>query len=399
MNVIDEMNSNPSTIGQPVEVKEVAPDVGIYLHVPFCVKRCHFCAFYLVMHEEHRVKQFLQALEQEIALYAMQSELSRRTVATVYVGGGTPTALLPEQLVKIFTMLSSNFSLSERCEITVEATPESLAAGYADSLLQAGVTRLSVGIQSFDSQERTRLGLSGTIAEAESGVQRAKQAGFSNVNVDLIYGIPGQTFQSWERTLTQALELHPSHLSCYALSLEEGTRFHTEYRRGTFELMDPHVEETFQDQADAQLERRGFQRYEISNWAKSGSVCQHNLRYWQGLEYLGLGPSAQSYLAESRFGNVSNIEQYRTHLEAGELPVVQKECLSRLQQEKERIVFGLRLIEGVPIHWINGLSQDKSWAMSFQQMIKEDYLFQTSSRLQLTRKGRQFADSVGMRLL
>jgi oxygen-independent coproporphyrinogen-3 oxidase len=393
------MNSNSSTLGQPVEIEEVPPDVGIYLHVPFCFKRCHFCAFYLVLHEEHRVKQFLQALEQEIALYAMQRELSGRTVATVYVGGGTPTALLPEQLLKILTNMSSTFSLSERCEITVEATPESLTTEYADILLQAGVTRLSVGIQSFDPQERTRLGLSGTIAEAVSGVQRAKQSGFSNVNVDLIYGIPGQSFQSWERSLTQALELHPSHLSCYALSLEEGTRFHAEFRRGAFELMDPHVEIIFQNQAEAQLERGGFHRYEISNWAKPGSACQHNLRYWRGLEYLGLGPSAQSYMAESRFGNVSNIEQYMKHLEAGELPIVSKECLSRLQQEKERIVFGLRLIEGVPIHWIKALSQDEPWSTSFQQMVKEDYLFQTGSRLQLTRKGRQFADTVGMRLL
>jgi oxygen-independent coproporphyrinogen-3 oxidase len=397
--VRDQMNFNAYAAEQPVEINELTTDLGIYLHVPFCLKRCHFCAFYLVMHEEQRVEQFLQAFEQEIALYAGQLEISRRTVSTVYVGGGTPTALLPGQLAKILAVMTSRFSLSEKCEITVEATPESLTARYADILQQAGVTRLSVGIQSFDQQERTRLGLSGTVAEAMSGVQIAKQAGFSNINVDLIYGIPGQSFQSWERTLTQALELNPSHLSCYALSLEEGTRFHTEFRRGTFELMDPDDEVSFQHRAEAQLETAGFHRYEISNWAKPGRACQHNLRYWRGLEYLGLGPSAQSYLSESRFGNVSSVDQYSKQLEAGKLPIAERERLPRLQQEKERIVFGLRLLEGVPIDWVQGVSQDEAWSTSFNNLLEEDYLFQTGSRVQLTRKGRQFADTVGMRLL
>jgi oxygen-independent coproporphyrinogen-3 oxidase len=397
--VRDQMNFNAYAAEQPVEINELTTDLGIYLHVPFCLKRCHFCAFYLVMHEKQRVEQFLQAFEQEIALYAGQLEISRRTVSTVYVGGGTPTALLPGQLAKILAVMTSRFSLSEKCEITVEATPESLTARYADILQQAGVTRLSVGIQSFDQQERTRLGLSGTVAEAMSGVQIAKQAGFSNINVDLIYGIPGQSFQSWERTLTQALELNPSHLSCYALSLEEGTRFHTEFRRGTFDLMDPDDEACFQHRAEAQLETAGFHRYEISNWAKPGRACQHNLRYWRGLEYLGLGPSAQSYLSESRFGNVSSVDQYSKQLEAGKLPIAERERLPRLQQEKERIVFGLRLLEGVPIDWVQGLSQDEAWSTSFNNLLEEDYLLQTGSRVQLTRKGRQFADTVGMRLL
>ena len=395
----DEVNLHPHDAGQPFESKEIRSDLGIYLHVPFCVKRCHFCAFYLVMHEERRIEQFLQALDREIAFYARQLEMSRRTVSTVYVGGGTPTALLPGQLKNIFSLMTSRFSLSARCEMTVEATPESLTAEYADTLLQAGVTRLSVGMQSFNQQERARLGLSGTVAEALSGVQVAKEAGFSNVNLDLIYGIPGQSIQSWERTLSQALELNPSHVSCYALSLEEGTRFYTEFRRGALRLMDPDDESGFQYRAEAQLETAGFTRYEISKWAKPGFSCQHNLRYWRGLEYLGMGPSAQSYVSGSRFGNVSSVDQYAKQLEAGKLPIAEKERLLRYQQEKERIVFGLRLLEGVPIDWVQGLSQDEVWSTSFKKLVEEGYLLQADSRLQLTRKGRQFADTVSMRLL
>ena len=393
MNVAEQMNE------RSWEHNDLPADLGIYLHVPFCVKRCHFCAFYLVLHEEQRVEQFLQAIEREIALYASQPGMRERTVSTVYVGGGTPTVLRPGQLATIFSNIRSGFSLSEQCEITVEATPESLTDTYADFLYQAGVTRLSIGIQSFDQQERTMLGLSGTMAAASAGVQKAKQAGFSNINLDLIYGIPNQTVQSWEMTLAYALALDPSHLSCYALSLEKGTRFYNEFRRGFFEVMDPDHEAYFQQQAEVQLETLQWSRYELSNWAKCGFVCQHNLRYWRGMEYLGLGPSAQSYVSESRYGNVSSIEQYSKCLMAGQLPIAARELLSRFQQEKERIVFGLRLLEGVPIDWVYRASQDEAWAASFKTLVKEDYLLPTERCVQLTRKGRQFADTVGMRLL
>ncbi len=395
----DEMNVTTQLSERSGEHDDLPADLGIYLHVPFCIKRCHFCAFYLVLHEEQRVKQFLQAIEQELALYANQPGMRERTVATVYVGGGTPTVLRPEQLALIFFSIRSKFSLSEQCEITVEATPESLTDRYVDFLQQAGVTRLSIGIQSFDQQERTMLGLSGTSAEAKAKVQNAKQAGFSNINLDLIYGTPNQTVQSWERTLTYALELDPSHLSCYALSIEKGTRFYNEFRRGLFEVMDPDHEVSFQEQAEVQLESLQWSRYELSNWAKPGFACQHNLRYWRGLEYLGLGPSAQSFISECRFGNVSSLEHYSKFLMAGQLPIASKEVLSRFQQEKERIVFGLRLLEGVPIDWIYRASQDECWMTSYEGLVKEDYLLPTERCVQLTRKGRQFADTVGMRLL
>src|SRR5680860_456971 len=185
----EEMNATKQMSERSGEPDDLPSDLGIYLHVPFCITRCHFCAFYLVLHEEQRVEQYLQDIEQEIALYASQPEMRERTVATVYVGGGTPTVLRPEQLVLIFSSITSRFSLSEQCEITVEATPESLTDKYVDFLQQAGVTRLSIGIQSFDQQERTMLGLSGTRAEAKASVQKAKQAGFSNINLDLILSL------------------------------------------------------------------------------------------------------------------------------------------------------------------------------------------------------------------
>jgi oxygen-independent coproporphyrinogen III oxidase len=391
------MNQNP--VGQPARGKEVTNDLGIYIHIPFCVKRCHFCAFYLVRHERQRVDHFLLALNRELGLYAGKEELHGRMVSTVYIGGGTPTVLSSRQLAHILAKVTSDFSLSKDCEITVEATPDSLTGEYADILQHGGVTRVSVGIQSFDPHERIRLGVTGSVAEVISGIQTAQRAGFSNINGDLIYGIPGQTAQSWERTLRQAMELNLSHVSCYALSLEEGTRFHKEFRRGSFNPMEPTEEISFQHQADAQLETGGFHRYEISNWAQPGRDCRHNLRYWGGLEYLGLGPSAQSYMAESRFGNVSHIDEYGRRLEAGELPIGEREYLTKFQQDKERFVFGLRLLEGVPFEWVHDLSHDVSWSISLKRLVAEQYLVQTPARFQLTPKGRQFADTVGMQLL
>ena len=374
-------------------------DVGIYIHIPFCVKRCHFCAFYLVMQEERRIERFLGALDIELAFYAAQLNGAEGRVSTVYVGGGTPTALSADQLADVLGKVATRFSLTKDCEVTVEATPESFSIKYLDTLRKAGVTRLSMGIQTFDQQERIRLGLSSTEEEAIAGIGLVKQAGFTNFNVDLIYGIPGQTVSSWERSLRQACELEPTHLSCYALVLEEGTRFDLAFRRGELDLIETEVERQFQAQAIKLLDVAGYAQYEISNWVKPGHACRHNRRYWQGQDYVGLGPSSQSYLSGCRFGNVANLDQYCRQLESGAMPVAEREQLSIVQQEKERVVFGLRLLEGVPINSVERMMNDPAWAASLASLLEEDYLVQTSTRLALTVKGRQFADMVGRQLI
>jgi len=388
--------SNP--INLPCGDNTPDSEVGLYLHIPFCAKRCHFCAFYLVVQEESRIERFLRALDAEIAFYAQQLGSARQRVSTVYVGGGTPTALSVAQLSHMLTRVTAEFSLTDDCEVTVEATPESLTSEYLDTLLEAGVTRLSMGIQTFDQTERTCLGLSSSLEDAITGIRLVKQAGFTNFNLDVIYGIPGQTVFSWGRTLQQACEFEPTHLSCYALSVEEGTRFDYAFQRGELDLIETDIERQFQIHAAEQLETTGFCQYEISNWSKPGGQCRHNRRYWQGEDYLGLGPSAQSYMAGCRFGNVSNLEQYCRRLEMGELPVVKREPLSILQQDKERVVFGLRLLEGVPINWIETNKCDPVWAASFASFLEEGFIVQTSERVALTPKGRQFADELGYQL-
>lgn len=396
MNEAMNLSNDPSPY---CETDTCDSDIGLYIHIPFCVKRCHFCAFYLVMQEERRIERFLGALEIELTLYAAQLNGAQQRVSTVYVGGGTPTAVSSAQLAHVLTKVATQFSLTKDYEVTVEATPESFTTEYLETLREVGVTRLSMGIQTFDQQERIRLGLSSTEEEATAGIGLVKQAGFTNFNFDLIYGIPGQTVSSWERTLRQACEFEPTHLSCYALSLEEGTRFDLALRRGELDLIETEVERQFQAQAITLLDVAGYARYEISNWLKPGQACRHNRRYWQGQDYVGLGPSAQSYLSGCRFGNVANLDQYCRQLESGELPVGERELLSIAQQEKERVVFGLRLIDGVPINSVKRIGHEPTWTASLTPLLEEDYLVQTSSRLVLTAKGRQFADTVARLLL
>lgn len=389
----------PNDLSPYCETDIGGSDIGLYIHIPFCVNRCHFCAFYLVMKEERRIERFLGAIEIELTLYAAQLNGAEQSVSTVYVGGGTPTAVSSAQLAHVLTKVATQFSLTKDCEVTVEATPESFTTEYLDTLREAGVTRLSMGIQTFDQQERIRLGLSSTEEEATAGIGLVKQAGFTNFNLDLIYGIPGQTVSSWERTLQEACKFEPTHLSCYALSLEEGTRFDLAFRRGELDLIETDVERQFQAQVTKLLEVAGYDQYEISNWSKQGQACRHNRRYWQGQAYVGVGPSAQSYLSGCRFGNVANLDQYCRQLENGEMPVAEREHLSIVQQEKERVVFGLRLLDGVPINSVERIVDDPAWIASLDSLLEEDYLVQTSSRLALTVKGRQFADTVGRQLL
>ncbi len=388
------------SILSPLDVRDVQYlDVGLYIHIPFCVKRCHFCAFYLVMQEEKRVQKFLAALEVELSMYAAQLGRTRQHVATIYFGGGTPTALSSSQLAQVLKIVKAEFFVTADCEVTVEATPESLTIDYLEILQDVRVTRLSLGVQTFNAQERSCLGLLSTSEEALRGIGHVKESGFANFNVDLMYGIPGQTTSSWEQTLQQVLECDPVHLSCYALLLEEGTRFDAAFRRGALDPVKAEVEQQFQAQVTDALACAGYDHYEISNWAKPGYACRHNLRYWKGQDYIGLGPSAQSYLTGCRFGNVADLGQYCRKLEHSELPVTEREYLTMDQQEKERIIFGLRVLEGVPINLVEIDKQNFSWKRSLASLLDEEYLIQIDSRLALTEKGRQFADMVGEQLL
>ena len=370
-------------------------DLGLYIHIPFCVQRCHFCAFYLVRQEERNVERFITDLKKEIVLWASRDDVSSRTLSSIYFGGGTPTVLSVNQLNDILECVSSQWSLDSQVEVTIESTPESLSLKTITALKKSGVTRLSLGVQSFDPQEREMLGLHSGIQSVREAIRAAHTVGMENVNVDLMYGIPEQTFSSWQDTLVQTLELHPRHLSCYALSIEEGTRFFRQWKKGLVYACDAEKEHQFQGLADDYASQSGLSRYEISNWAHPGAACRHNLRYWQGQDYLGLGPSAQSYVGGRRWGNVPDLLRYSNQLAQGQFPVEEVEQLSPKQQRKERIIFGLRQVEGVPAEWVHSLEDEEEWSRSMSKLLSEGLVSQIGNRFRLTARGRELADTVG----
>ena len=372
-------------------------DLGLYIHIPFCQKRCHFCAFYLTIHREDLVRNFLLALEQEIGLLAQI--LGDLPVSSVYVGGGTPTSLTSRQLVRILEVLAEQFHLTPQVEVTVEASPDTVTLPVLKALRQAGVNRLSLGAQTFDQTVWVRLGRSGNIPATRMAIEYARLVGFQNINVDLMYGLPDQTLESWQQSLTEVTLLNPTHVSCYALTLEEGTQFHMAALRGEIQVGQLELENTMYETAISYLTTAGYEQYEISNYCQPGNSCRHNLRYWTGQDYLGMGPSAQSYIGNVRFGNIDNLREYCRDLGQKELPLASIETLTPPQADRERVVFALRLVRGLNLQNLEEVPRDPHWWSAVQQLVDDGLLCDEGSTLRLTANGRRFADSVAVDLL
>jgi len=372
-------------------------DLGLYIHVPFCRKRCHFCAFYLLVHREDLVCAFLLALEREIL--SLGKELRKVPVSTVYLGGGTPTSLSATQLVRILDVVGKTFHLIPHVEISVEASPDTVTVPVLQELRKAGVNRLSLGAQSFDESVWGHLGRSGNILATRTAIEQARHVGFQNINLDLMYGLPDQTLESWQQSLKEVIALNPTHVSCYALTLEEGTRFHRAHQKGEICVGDHDLENTMFQSAASTLTEAGYHQYEVSNYCQSGYACRHNLRYWTNQDYLGLGPSAQSHIGAVRFGNVGNLSEYGRRLHDQDLPIASFEVMPKHQAERERVVFGLRLVNGIDLGGLEPLAFDDHWRRVAHQLVEEGFLCNDGRTLRLTEYGRRFADSVAIQLL
>lgn len=377
---------------------ESTPGRGIYIHVPFCRSRCDFCSFYLELHRPNAAAAFVRSLVYEISLYGELNHFDDQPVTTVYFGGGTPTTLSPRQLKTILAMVRETFVLDQRAEVSIEAHPGTVTRLMLDELVEAGFNRISLGAESMDAEELIHVGRPGSPNGTAHAVQAARQAGFTNINLDLMYGLPGQTTASWLATLDQVLTLNPTHLSCYALTIEEGTALEEAIRFGTVPALDADLQNELEDLAEETLTAAGFVRYEISNYHRGDSRCRHNLLYWTGGLYLGLGPSAQSYLGDIRYGNVPDLGRYTDLIAAGILPREEIEHLSPHRRMREAAVFGLRKAEGIPVKllFMNGCPKR---LMTVQRLVEEHYLERSGEAIRLTAHGRRYADEVAIQLL
>jgi oxygen-independent coproporphyrinogen-3 oxidase len=321
--------------------------VGLYLHIPFCAVRCPYCDFNTYSGLESFQEGYTRALIAEIRAGA--EEHGRRLAHTVFVGGGTPTALPAALLAQILDALQSAFEVDEGGEITSEANPGTTDLERFSALRDAGVNRLSMGVQSFDDAELRWLGRIHSAAEAETAFEHARRAGFDNINLDLMFGLPGQSLASWLTTLRRALSLQPEHLSLYGLTVEEGTPLARQVRAGEKPAPDDDAAADMYLAASDLLGRAGLQQYEISNWSRGPELrCRHNLRYWRREPYLGFGAGAHSFLEERRWWNVRPIPEYIALLDAGRSAEGGGEQISRAIAMVETMMLGLRLVqEGV----------------------------------------------------
>ncbi len=320
-----------------------APRLGIYIHIPFCVRKCDYCDFYSVPGRDGRMDAYLHALEVHIAESAPQAEIY--TVNTIYFGGGTPTFFGAERLARLLQIVRKQFNVSKDCEITVECNPDSADQDTLLTLKKAGVNRLSMGVQSAQDKELEEIGRVHSFAQATRAFQRARDAGFDNISLDLIYGLPDQTMESWKESVEALLKLNPEHLSCYGLKLEQGTPLYE--RREQEQMADDDTQADMYLWMVERLKNAGYGQYEISNFARPGRQSRHNLKYWMGEEYIGFGPSAHSYFGRQRYSFVRDLDAYVKGVLYNGKILDESTRINRREMGKEYLMLRMRTIWGV----------------------------------------------------
>ncbi len=329
--------------------------LSLYLHVPFCTTKCTYCAFNTYTNLEHLVPAFVEALCQEIAIVGKNNPYP--TVHTIFFGGGTPSLLMPAQFATILDAIKQHFKLTPDAEITIEANPNDLDQEYLQALRALGINRLSIGMQSANMRELMLFSRRHDHQGVVDAVKAARDAGFDNLNLDLIYGIPEQTLQNWQVTLQAALDLAPEHFSLYALGLEAGTPLLAWVENGRLPAPDDDLAADMYELATEMMGKAGYEQYEISNWAKPGFACRHNLQYWHNLPYAGLGPGAHGYADDVRYSVLLSPQRYIKLLHEAQpegvyqfprTPAVEEATIVDRENEiSETLMMGLRLMQGV----------------------------------------------------
>ncbi len=375
---------------------------GLYLHIPFCLSKCRYCSFNSRPSPGREgVKRYTAALAVEINRLA---DRGRPRIDTVYFGGGTPAILESEDFAVLFSSLRSRLDIDGHAEITVEANPGSLGRNRAGDLLALGVNRISLVVQSFSDSTLRRLGRGHTAAAAGEAFHLLRETGFGNIGLDLIYGLPEQDPAAWVASLDRALALRPEHLSLYGLSVEEGTPFAEEEKRGRLDL--PTEEQVIEMYRHAcrRAGEAGYEHYEISNWSLPGFQSRHNRNCWTMEEYYGAGAGAHSFVrspAAARYHNVADHAAYSSAIEGGESPVAGREDLSASTVAGEALMLGLRLLEGVDREHFRhewGGAPVELFPEGVTYGLRHGWLEETGRRLRLTSEGLLFTDEIFLRL-
>lgn len=377
----------------------------LYIHIPFCVRKCAYCDFLSAPADQETIARYMDALKKQLVKQA--ASFQKKKVDTVFIGGGTPTILLIDQISELLETVQTNYALAKNVEFTVEANPGTLTAGKVRALARGGVNRVSLGLQSASEQELRLLGRIHTYDDFLRSYGLLREGGIRNINVDLMSALPGQTIASYEKTLHQVLSLHPEHISAYSLIIEEGTPFYEQYRedeklRDAGEeprlLPSEECERAMYELTGALLSDYGYERYEISNYAKKGHECRHNIGYWTGEEYLGVGLGASSYIEGTRFCNTSDLREY---LEEDFAPR-EAQKLSKNDRMAEFFYLGLRMTAGVAkAEFVRrfGLGAEAVYGEVLKDLVAQQLLEDTGTYYRLTPFGRDVSNQVLYRFL
>lgn len=369
---------------------------GIYIHIPFCKQACAYCDFHFSTIQKNK-GEMVDAICNEIEL--RKDYLNNTQIDTIYFGGGTPSILNNTELEKIFSTLRKNYSWSENAEITLECNPDDLTREKLNELKAIGINRLSIGLQSFNDDELKWMNRAHSEKESEASIKLAKELGFKNITIDLIYGSKYTTLENWESTMQKALSLNVQHISSYNLTIENKTRLGNSFSKGAELPIDTEMSASQFQKMIELLETHGYEHYEISNFAKPGFISRHNSNYWRGHKYIGIGPSAHSYNGVSRQWNISNNSLYIKGIVAknGYFNI---ETLSKLNKYDEYVLTGLRTKWGCDLNFIEQTFGEEFKTHFLTQINKymPEFVTQTINSFTLTNKGKLLADKIAMEL-
>lgn len=365
---------------------------GIYIHIPLCRSRCVYCDFYSSTFDGNR-SELVEAICAELT--ERRNYLRGATVKTLYFGGGTPSLLRPDELSEIFSSVEVNYPCSFE-EVTLEANPDDLSDAFLTSLKRFPINRLSIGIQSFHDDDLTLLNRRHTAEEAKAAVRRCQSHGFTNISIDLIYGLPNQTLSAWEDNLRQAIELDVPHISAYHLTYEEGTKIYRMLQKGEVREVDEELSVEMFHLLRSMLQEAGIQQYEISNFARPGCHARHNSSYWDGTPYLGAGPAAHSFDGKDRRWNISNTRRYIEAIRSGE-PYYELEVLDETSSYNDYVITSLRTIAGMDLDVLAERFGEPYYSYCLRQVrpfVGDGVAVVEENHVRLTEKGLFLSDAV-----
>lgn len=370
--------------------------LGLYIHIPFCVSKCNYCDFNSFKMDKIAKDKYLKDLKKEMKLYS--KDLKKDSdITSVFLGGGTPSILNSNELKYIFENINLYFNVKKNAEITVECNPGTLTKEKLKTMKEIGINRLSIGLQAVQDYHLKSIGRIHTYDEFEKNYKDALEVGFNNINIDLMYALPNQTFEDWKESLEKIVNLNPSHISAYSLILEEGTKLYYMYENNEFDVIDEDTDINMYNYTINYLKDNGYNQYEISNYAKDKFECDHNILYWKCNHYIGLGPGASGYINDFRYSNAKSLREYREKLSLNEKPIESKDNLTIDDKIQEKIFMGLRMNEGIKFKDFKkefNINFKEKYREKITKLKKRNLINEDIAGIKLTQAGREISNSV-----